>query len=59
MAHGPHAIAYHDAHGGIENVLPALLAAPTTGLAALVLDAFSHGSGNAGGAFLSGYAVHD
>jgi hypothetical protein len=32
----------------------------TAGLAALVLDAFSDGSGNdAGGAFLSGYAVHD
>jgi hypothetical protein len=37
----------------------ALLAALAAGLAALVLNAFSDGSGDAGGAFLSGYAVHD
>jgi len=59
VTHGSHAITHHDPHGGIENILPALLAAPTTGLAALVLDTFSHGSGNASGSFLSDYAVHD
>ena len=58
MTYGPHAIAHDDTHGRIENVLPALLAAPSAGLAALVLNAFSHGSSNAGGTFLSYYAVH-
>ena len=58
VAHTAHAIAHDDTHGRIENVLPALLAAPPTGLAALVLNTFSHGSSNAGGTFLSHYAVH-
>ena len=38
MAHAPHAVAYDDAHGSIENQLAALLAAMPAGLATLVFD---------------------
>ncbi|MNO07755.1 hypothetical protein D3C81_2300810 [compost metagenome] len=47
MAHTAHAIAYDDAHGGVEDFLATLLAAPAAGLAALVLNTFRHGCGNA------------
>ena len=58
MAHGAHAIAHDDAHGGIENRLTALLAALTTGLAALVLDAFGDGIGCPGGIRGRGHGAH-
>ena len=58
MAHGAHALTHDDAHGGIENRLTALLAALTTGLAALVLNAFGNGIGGMGGFRGRRYGAH-
>ncbi|KPZ28242.1 hypothetical protein AN901_200559 [Pseudomonas syringae pv. theae] len=51
MAHCTYTVTHHDAHGGIENHLPALFTALPSSLAALILDTFGHRTRYSGSPF--------